>query len=239
MFLEHFQKYCSRSAVGEMGAVFLGFGFVSAQLQGSLEPAPSPKPRQNPKILAPNGCTISSNALKPFALALLLCGWVWSAPAAAAISDFAGTGVKGFSGDNGPATGAQLNFPTGLARSPDGALYFCDTSNQRVRKIAPDGKISTIAGTGEPGWSGDGGPAMAAKLHEPYEVRFDHAGNIYWVERLSHCVRKLDAKTGRISTIAGNGSAGFSGWLILGVLVLAGSKIIWWATEHAWGEFPS
>jgi sugar lactone lactonase YvrE len=127
------------------------------------------------------------------------------------IRNFAGNGTKGFSGDGGPATEAQLNFPTGISRRPDGALYICDTGNHRVRKVARDGIITTIAGTGVGGWSGDGGPAIAAKLNEPYEVRFDSAGNIFWVERLNHAVRKLDPKTGIISTIAGTGIAGFSG----------------------------
>jgi streptogramin lyase len=128
-----------------------------------------------------------------------------------AITNVAGTGAKGFEGDGGPASHAQLNDPGGIARGPDGALYICDTANHRIRKLTPDGRITTVAGTGERGWSGDGGPATAAKLSEPYEVRFDRAGNIFWVERLSHCVRKLDAKTGVISTIAGTGTAGFSG----------------------------
>lgn len=128
-----------------------------------------------------------------------------------ATRNVAGTGAKGFAGDGGPATQAQLNEPGGIARGPDGALYICDTANHRLRKLTSDGKISTVAGTGEKGWSGDGGPATAAKLSEPYEVRFDRAGNVFWVERLSHCVRKLEAKTGVIRTIAGTGTAGFSG----------------------------
>lgn len=131
--------------------------------------------------------------------------------AAVEIHTIAGTGTKGFSGDGGPAAKAQINDPFGLTRGPDGALYFCDTDNHRIRKIAPDGTISTVAGTGEKGYSGDGGPATAAKLNEPYEVRFDAAGNLYWCERMSHTVRKLDAKTGTLSTIAGMGTAGFSG----------------------------
>lgn len=143
---------------------------------------------------------------------LFLLGSILAAVAAeSSISNFAGTGVKGFSGDGGPATEAQLSFPTGIARGPDGALYVCDTLNHRIRKVTRDGKISIVAGTGNPGWSGDGGPATAAKLHEPYEVRFDSTGNIFWVERLSHSVRKYDAKTGIITTIAGTGTAGFSG----------------------------
>ncbi len=136
----------------------------------------------------------------------------FAAPLAAAeIHTLAGTGTKGFTGDGGPAAKAQVNDPFGLTRGPDGALYFCDTDNHRIRKIAPDGTISTVAGTGEKGYSGDGGPATAAKLNEPYEVRFDAAGNLYWCERASHTVRKLDAKTGTVSTLAGTGTAGFSG----------------------------
>jgi len=127
------------------------------------------------------------------------------------ISTFAGTGSKGFSGDGGPASKAQLDDPTGIVRGHEGALYICDTANHRIRKVTPSGKISTLAGTGERGWSGDGGPATAAKLNEPYEARLDAAGNVFWVERLSHTVRKLDATTGVISTIAGVGTNGFSG----------------------------
>jgi streptogramin lyase len=130
---------------------------------------------------------------------------------AALLQNFAGNGTKGAAGDGGLATAAQLADPGGIARGPDGALYICDTANHRIRKVAPDGKISTIAGTGEKGWSGDGGPATAAKLAEPYEVRFDRVGNIYWVERLSHSVRRVDARTGIITTIAGNNTSGFSG----------------------------
>src|SRR6185436_18488052 len=124
---------------------------------------------------------------KPNSLVVLfLLGSLFAAVAAeSSISNFAGTGEKGFGGDGGSATKAQLNFPTGIARGPDGALYICDTLNHRIRKVTRDGKISTVAGTGNPGWSGDGGPATAAKLHEPYEVRFDGTGNMFWVERLS------------------------------------------------------
>jgi len=127
------------------------------------------------------------------------------------IQTFAGTGVKGFSGDNGPATEAQLDDPTGISRGSDGALYLCDTANHRIRKVSSNGMMTTVAGTGERGWSGDGGPATSAKLNEPYEVRSDAAGNIFWVERLSHTVRKRDAKTGIISTIAGTGKPGCTG----------------------------
>jgi hypothetical protein len=124
---------------------------------------------------------------------------------------FRRTGAKGFSGDDGPATAAQFNQPFGITRGPDGALYICDTGNHRIRRIALDGMISTVAGNGTRGWSGDGGPAIGASLNEPYEVRFDSAGNLFFVERMNHLVRRVDAKSGAISTIAGTGVAGFSG----------------------------
>ncbi len=153
----------------------------------------------------------SPRAVAAAVLVLCAVGLTTGVQAASMIRRFAGTGGAGFSGDGGAAVQAQLNDPTGIARGPDDALYVCDTANHRVRKISPDGTITTVAGTGEPGWSGDGGPATAAKLHEPYEVRFDPAGNVFWVERLSHTVRKLDRKTGIVTTVAGNGTAGFSG----------------------------
>jgi DNA-binding beta-propeller fold protein YncE len=144
-------------------------------------------------------------------LLLVMVGcWSFAAPSLT-ITNVAGNGTKGFSGDGGPATEAQLNFPTGISRGPDGALYICDTLNHRIRKVAVDGIITTIAGTGVGGWSGDGGTATSAKLNEPYEIRFDSTGNIFWVERVNHCVRKLDSRTGILSTIAGTGAAGFSG----------------------------
>src|SRR5437763_15472423 len=90
-----------------------------------------------------------------------------------AIPTFAGTGQKGFSGDGGPATRAQLNNPYGIVRGPDGALYICDVDNHAIRRVAKDGTISTVAGTpGKKGYAGDGGPATAALMNEPYEARF-------------------------------------------------------------------
>jgi streptogramin lyase len=131
--------------------------------------------------------------------------------AAGQVETFAGTGQKGFSGDGGPAKAAQLNNVFGIARGPDGALYVCDTDNQRVRRVDRDGTITTVAGNGTRGYSGDGGPATKASLNEPYEVRFDRTGDLYFVERLNHLVRKVDLKTGVISTVAGTGKPGFGG----------------------------
>jgi streptogramin lyase len=127
------------------------------------------------------------------------------------IESYAGTGMPGYSGDGGPASQAQLDNPYGLARGPDGALYVCDMNNHVIRKISRDGIISTVAGTGKRGYSGDGGPATLARLNEPYEVRFDKQQNLLFVERLNHVVRRVDAKGQTITTVAGSGTKGFSG----------------------------
>ena len=124
---------------------------------------------------------------------------------------FAGGGVTGYTGDQGQATRAHLANPYGIARGPDGALYVCEVDNHIIRRIAPDGIITTVAGTGKRGYSGDGGPALQAMLNEPYEIRFDKSGNLLWVEMKNHLVRRMDAGTKTVNTVAGTGRAGFSG----------------------------
>jgi len=148
------------------------------------------------------------------ALILLICAavaTVGSAEQTSRIETFAGAGRAGYAGDGGPAANALLDNPFGLTRGPDGALYICDTMNHVIRKIDRNGMISTVAGTGKKGYSGDGGPATQAKLNEPYEVRFDKQGDMFFVERMNHIVRRVAAKTQTISTVAGTGEAGFSG----------------------------
>ncbi|HPA16343.1 MAG TPA: SMP-30/gluconolactonase/LRE family protein [Verrucomicrobiae bacterium] len=127
------------------------------------------------------------------------------------IATFAGIGEKGHGGDGGPASSAQLNGPFGVVGGPDKGLYICDTGNHAIRRVAPDGTITTVAGCGRKGYSGDGGPATQAELNEPYEIRFDRAGNMFFVEMQNHVVRRVDARTKVISTVAGTGKAGFGG----------------------------
>jgi len=119
-------------------------------------------------------------------------------------STIAGTGVAGFSGDGGPATAAQLNGPSGVTLDSAGNMYITDTRNNRVRLVAPDGTISTLAGTGVPGFSGDGGPAAAAQLNYPAEAAIDAAGNVYFSDYENRRVRVVSPK-GVISTVAGSG----------------------------------
>jgi uncharacterized protein (TIGR03437 family) len=124
------------------------------------------------------------------------------------ISTVAGTGTEGFSGDNGPATSAQLNHPAGVAVDSAGNLYIADTSNNLIRKVS-EGVISTVAGTGTEGFSGDNGPATSAQLSNPVGVAIDSAGNLYLADTSNARVRKVSG--GVITTVAGNGGTGFSG----------------------------
>ena len=132
------------------------------------------------------------------------------AAATGTITTLAGTGVAGFAGDGGPATSAQLNLPYGLAVDATGAVYVADLGNNRVRRIGPDGTISTVAGNGAMLSAGDGGPATSASLMSPRNLALDSTGNLYISEFAGHRIRKV-ASGGTISTIAGNGTPGFSG----------------------------
>jgi DNA-binding beta-propeller fold protein YncE len=128
------------------------------------------------------------------------------------ISTVAGTGVQGYSGDGGPALQALLNNPFDLAFDPSGSLCFSDTFNHCIRRIdAKSGIITTLAGTGKRGFSGDGGAATAAELNEPYGLVIDRAGTIYFDDRLNRRVRRVDGATGVITTLAGDGSGKFGG----------------------------
>ncbi len=126
------------------------------------------------------------------------------------ISTIAGTGSATFGGDGGPATAAQLNQPSAIAMDRHGNLYIGDRLNYRIRKITPSGIISTFAGTGATGSTGDGGPATAATFNKPYGLSFDGAGNLYVADQFSHRVRRIDT-FGVIWPFAGTGTSSFSG----------------------------
>ncbi len=126
------------------------------------------------------------------------------------ISTVAGNGTAGFSGDGGPATAAELKGPFGVTPDSAGNLYIQDTLNARIRKVDPTGTITTIAGNGTPGYSGDGGPATAAELSLNQGARFDASGNLFVADCGNGAVRKIDT-AGIITTVAGNGTDGFSG----------------------------
>ena len=128
------------------------------------------------------------------------------------IRTVAGNGTEGFSGDGGPATGAQLGIPTGVSIDSSGNLFISDTVNNRIREvIAATGNIQTVAGNGTFGYSGDGGPATNATINVPSDVRADSAGNLFIADTFNNRIRKVVAATGSIQTVAGNGIADFSG----------------------------
>ncbi len=126
------------------------------------------------------------------------------------ITTIAGNHIAGYSGDGGPATAAKIDRPADVALDHSGNIYFTDYGNNRIRKINAAGIITTVVGTGTAGYSGDGGPATAAKLYIPCGMIFDSSDNLYFCDYGNYAVRKVDA-SGVISTVAGNGSDGFSG----------------------------
>ena len=125
------------------------------------------------------------------------------------ITTVAGDGVPGFSGDGGPAVSAHLNYPAGVAADEAGNLFIADLVNNRVRKVAPSGIITTVAGSGTKAYSGDGGPAASAGLNQPRGVAVDGAGNLFIADAYNFSIRKV-ALNGIITTVAGVGTRGFS-----------------------------
>jgi sugar lactone lactonase YvrE len=126
------------------------------------------------------------------------------------IRTVAGNGKQGYSGDGGAAINASLNYPCGVALDAAGNLYIVDNNNERIRKVDTKGIITTVAGNGGKGYSGDGGPAANASLDTPYGVALDPAANLYIADRMNNRIRKLGAK-GIITTVAGNGGRAYSG----------------------------
>lgn len=126
------------------------------------------------------------------------------------ITTVGGNNTVGYSGDGGPATNAQMDYPSGLCVDKAGNIFIADLYNSRVRKIDTEGIITTIAGIGTKAFSGDGGPATSAEINNVSAICIDTAGTIYFTDYNNYRIRKVD-KAGFISTIAGNGLFGYSG----------------------------
>src|SRR5207248_8765716 len=127
------------------------------------------------------------------------------------ITTVVGTGTNGYSGDGGPASAAELNYPSGVAVDAAGDLYISDTGNERIRKVdTSTGLISTIVGTGTAGYSGDGGRATAAKIDSPQGLTVD-SGNLYFSDTNNNRIREVQGWSGNILTVAGTGVAGSGG----------------------------
>src|ERR1019366_3221187 len=106
------------------------------------------------------------------------------------ITTIAGNGIGGFGGDGGPATAAKIYVPWGVAVDIAGNIYISDRYNNRIRKVNTSGNISTIAGTGIAGFSGDGGPATAAEINQPVDITIDQSGNLYFSDFINNRIRK-------------------------------------------------
>jgi uncharacterized protein (TIGR03437 family) len=142
------------------------------------------------------------------ALVLAFCPALFAQAGGYLITTVAGNGTQGFSGDNGPAIGAGLDQPAGVAVDAAGALHIADSGNQRVRTVS-NGVIATVAGNGTPGFSGDNGPATSAELSGPWGIAVDSAGNVYVADNYNNRIRKVS--NGVITTVAGGGFSGDNG----------------------------
>ncbi|SEG69868.1 NHL repeat-containing protein [Bryocella elongata] len=197
---------------------------LSASAQGVLTVTPGPVTATTAGTGAvgysgDGGAAVSATLASPSAVAYDSSGNLFVADAAnhvirevlasnGKIQTVAGTGVEGYSGDGGAATSAQLDTPTGIAVDTSGNLYIADSHNHRVRLVS-GGTITTIAGTGAAGFSGDGAAATSAQLNMPHGVAVDASGNVYIADTNNFRVRKLSS--GNITTIAGTGEQNFAG----------------------------
>lgn len=127
------------------------------------------------------------------------------------LEDVAGSGKVGTVEEGVPALQAPLDNPFGVVQHKNGEIWFCDYAAHRIYRISKDQQIHVVAGNGHVGYDGDGGPAEKASLNNPHELRFDKRGNLYFVDTSNHAIRRVDARSNRITTIAGTGQPGYSG----------------------------
>ena len=153
---------------------------------------------------------VAADGLGNFFLASPASHQIYKVDAAGNLTTLAGTGEPGFAGDGGPAVHARLDGPQGLATGLHGTLFIADSGNNRIRRVDSDGTIATLAGTGERGFSGEGGSAANARLNAPFGVASDLRGNVFVADTFNHRIRMVD-HAGNITTIAGYGRVGFSG----------------------------
>ena len=185
-----------------MSGAGLAQQYVISTLAGGAAP-PTPSAPMDATIGSPLG--VVSDAAGNVYFSGLNC--VFKLGPNGALTRVAGNTHPGYTGDGGPATGAELNSPGGVALDNAGNLYIADTMNYRVRKVSPGGSISTVAGNGAVGFSGDGGLATSAKLSAPTGVAVDSAGNLYIADTMNDRVREVSA-SGIIGTVAGGGTSG-------------------------------
>ncbi|HSY35669.1 MAG TPA: hypothetical protein VK814_07970 [Acidobacteriaceae bacterium] len=159
-----------------------------------------------------SGLQDHSSRLRGIFLTTTLCVALTACSSGPTVTTVAGSGQDGNSGDGGPATSAKLNSIYGMALDSTGNIYIADAASEVIRKVTVStGIITTVAGTGSGGYSGDNGPAVSAQLNFPFGIAIDSANNLYIADRGNNVIRKVTASTGIITTIAGNGSAAFSG----------------------------
>ncbi len=217
----HPQWRGAMAALASGAVLFLAPAFVHAQNAKQLAALArlNSAGRVHAENAQPNGGeAISAPLVQPYQIAFDSAGNVYIADSGdelireinvdGVVNTVAGNGNQGFGGDNGPATQAQLDTPTGLAVDAAGNLYIADSNNNRVREVT-GGNITTIAGTGAPGYSGDGGAATAATLDSPGALAIDSTGNLFIADSNNECIRKISG--GIITTVAGDGFQGFGG----------------------------
>ena len=204
-----------------LAAIVLGVAYVAEQLSATPRPARliSTVAGNGQRVFSSDGGPATSTSLvRPLAIAIGLGGEIYVAEGNRVreirldrtVVTFAGTGTAGDSGDEGPAARAQLNMPQGLAVDSDSNVYIADTLNNRVRRVGRDGIITTVAGTGEPGYSGDEGPGSHAQLDKPTGLAIGFGGSVFIADTANNRVRLLGTD-GVINSFAGTGEAGYRG----------------------------